>query len=123
MNIPKNIILRLHLVMLMLMALAFTSCSDSSEPDSPEVTPQIIFLFSPGGLGDMSYNDCILEGVQRFKKANPDVDVFIYSPSTIEEAERIFSDWMKRPGSNIPVVFTLASSSPPAAAPASPAGR
>lgn len=87
------------------------SCADAG-PASPEneVTPQVIFLFSPGGLGDMSYNDCILEGVQKFKKAYPEVDVFMYSPPDMESAERIFSDWIKRPGSDIPVVFTLASS-------------
>lgn len=98
------------------MALFLTACSSQDEPALPDkgpdegVTPQVIFLFSPGGLGDMSYNDCILEGVQKFKKSHPYVDVFMYSPPDIETAERIFSDWLKRPGSNIPVIFTLASS-------------
>lgn len=90
-----------------------TACSGRDEPFSPaegDVTPQIVFLFSPGGLGDMSYNDCILQGVQRFKKSHPEVDVFMSSPESMEVAERIFSDWMKRPGSDIPVVFALASS-------------
>lgn len=58
----------------------------------------------------MSYNDCILSGVQQFKKEKPEIDLFLYSPGTVEEAEKIFSDWLKRPGSNIPVLFTLASS-------------
>lgn len=58
----------------------------------------------------MSYNDCILEGVQGFKKAYPDVDVYLYSPGSPEEAEKIFSDWLKRPGSDIPVLFVLAGS-------------
>lgn len=95
---------------LLLLAIALVSCSSEDDPLDEEITPQIIFLFSPGGLGDMSYNDCILEGVQQFKKAHPAVDVFMYSPPSLETAERIFSDWMKRPGSNIPVVFALASS-------------
>lgn len=94
--------------------LVFSGCSDADEPATPSqgdgLTPQIIFLFSPGGLGDMSYNDCILEGVQGFKRSHPEVDVFLYSPASMEEADRIFSDWMKRPGSDIPVVFCLASS-------------
>ena len=96
----------------LLTALLPSACSTSDEPvDGGEsVTPQVIFLFSPGGLGDMGYNDCILEGVQSFKISHPDIDVFLYSPPSIEVAERIFSDWMKRPGSNIPVIFTLASS-------------
>lgn len=60
---------------------SFSSCSEEKdEPQEPTVTPQIIFLFSPGGLGDMSYNDCILEGVQRFRKDNPEVDIFMNSP-------------------------------------------
>lgn len=86
------------------------ACSHTEEPFEEVVTPQIVFLFSPGGLGDMSYNDCILEGVQKFKKAHPEVDVFLSSPQDLETAERIFSDWMQRPGSQIPVVFVLASS-------------
>lgn len=99
------------LVMFMCMlACGLASCSSEDEPESAAVTPQIIFIFSPGGLGDMSYNDCILEGVQNFKKSHPDVDIFMYSPSTVEEVERIFTDWLKRPGSDIPVVFALASS-------------
>lgn len=96
--------------LLLLLPAILASCSAEDEPLDDEITPQIIFLFSPGGLGDMSYNDCILEGVQQFKKANPSIDVFMYSPPSLETAERIFADWMKRPGSNIPVVFALASS-------------
>lgn len=54
---------------------ALSSCNhtDELEPESP--APQIVFLFSPGGLGDMSYNDRILEGVQRFKMENGDIDL------------------------------------------------
>lgn len=102
----------LYLFFPALFALAsLSSCSSVEEPEVlPEVTPQIVFLFSPGGLGDMSYNDCILGGVQQFKKNNVGVDVFMSSPGSLEEAERIFTDWLKRPGSNIPVLFVLASS-------------
>lgn len=61
---------------------ALSSCNhtDELEPESP--APQIVFLFSPGGLGDMSYNDRILEGVQRFKMENGDIDIYIYSPES-----------------------------------------
>lgn len=95
-----------------LFALLLSACGHSDDPitEEEEITSQIVFLFSPGGLGDMSYNDCILQGVQQFKKANPQVDVFMSSPNSIEEVERIFTDWLKRPGSNIPVLFVLASS-------------
>ena len=91
-------------------AIFYCSCQTlhTDEPDLPG--PQIVFLFSPGGLGDLSYNDCILEGVQRFKLSHSDIDVFMSSPQSYEEAQRIFTDWLKRPGSDIPVVFVLASS-------------
>ena len=75
---------------------ALSSCNhtDELEPESP--APQIVFLFSPGGLGDMSYNDRILEGVQRFKMENGDIDIYIYSPESLQEAEKIFADWLER---------------------------
>lgn len=93
-----------------LSVLLFTSCQSSDEPELESSHPQIVFLFSPGGLGDMSYNDCILEGVQRFKLEQPETDIYIYSPESLDEAEKIFSDWLVRPESNIPVLFVLATS-------------
>lgn len=93
-----------------LVAGALSSCNhaDELEPESP--ASQIVFLFSPSGLGDMSYNDCILEGVQRFKMEHEDIDIYIYSPESLSEAEKIYSDWLKRPESHIPVLFVLGSS-------------
>lgn len=87
-----------------------SACSKDDGPVAETPQPQIIFLFSPGGLGDMSYNDCILEGVQRFKLEQPETDIYIYSPESLDEAEKIFSDWLVRPESNIPVLFVLATS-------------
>ena len=109
MNIPITQIFSIVMLTLLLQA-SLSSCSGHDEPNLPKVTPQIVFLFSPGGLGDMSYNDCILEGVQRFKKENAGVDIFMYSPDKFEESEKIFSDWVERPASNIPVLFVFASS-------------
>ncbi len=83
---------------------ALSSCNhtDELEPESP--APQIVFLFSPGGLGDMSYNDRILEGVQRFKMENGDIDIYIYSPESLQEAEKILRTG-ERPQSSIPVLL------------------
>lgn len=53
----------------------------------------------------MSYNDRILEGVQRFKMENGDIDIYIYSPESLQEAEKIFADWLERPQSSIPVLL------------------
>lgn len=102
--------LRLICILLGILIMSAGCSSRSEEPDPDPVTPQIIFLFSPGGLGDMSYNDCILEGVQLFKKTHPEIDIFLSSPPDMETAERIYTDWLKRPGSDIPVAFVLASS-------------
>lgn len=95
---------------LFFVAVALVSCNEEDSPVPDVATPQIIFLFSPGGMGDMSYNDCILEGVQQFKTENRSTDIYIYSPESLEEAERIFSDWLVRPGNGVPVLFALASS-------------
>lgn len=100
-----------QLLPLFLLVMMLTSaCSKEDDPVADAMQPRIIFLFSPGGLGDMSYNDCILEGVQRFKLEQPETDIYIYSPESVEEAEKIFSDWLVRPESNIPVLFVLATS-------------
>ena len=98
------------LLSLLLAVMMTTACSKDDDPVADSPQPQIIFLFSPGGLGDMSYNDCILQGVQRFKLEQPETDIYIYSPQSLDEAEKIFSDWLVRPESNIPVLFVLATS-------------
>ena len=89
----------------------FASCGSSEyyEPESPR--HQIIVLYSPGGLGDNGYNDCILKGIQTFRKNySEEVDMYQYQPSNLEEAERILSDWLGLPESNVPALFIAASS-------------
>lgn len=99
----------------MLASLSLVSSGCSSEEDAPipppsEPTPQIIVLYGPGGLGDQGYNDCILVGIQNFKKAHhDDVEMYQYSPGSIEEAERLLSDWLSLPESNIPALFIAGS--------------
>lgn len=97
-------------IALLVPMLVLTACRSEDELLSDGATPEIVFLFSPGGLGDMSYNDRILEGIQHFKKEHRDVDAYIYSPNTLDEAERIFADWLARPESTVPVLFVLSSS-------------
>lgn len=101
---------KIFTTILSLLAVAMSSCSSIDVPADEPSSKAIIFIFSPGGLGDMSYNDRILEGIQRFKKQNDDVDIYIYSPKDIDEAERIFSDWLARPQSDVPALFVLGSS-------------
>lgn len=102
-----------HIMVLLLPLLMVAAASCSSASDEPldiSPKPQVVFLFSPGGLGDMSYNDRILQGIQQFKMEHPEIDIYIYSPESLPEAERIFSDWLKRPESDVPVLFALGSS-------------
>lgn len=100
----------------MLASLSLVSSGCSSEEDEPttsptEPTPQIIVMYGPSGLGDQGYMDCILSGVQNFKRNHySEVDMYQYSPSTMEEAERLLTDWLSLPQSNIPALFVVASS-------------
>lgn len=96
------------------LSLILPSCSAGSfdEKDVSVIpTPQIIVMYGPGGLGDQGYMDCILSGVQMFKRTHySDVDIYQYSPSTMEEADRLVNDWLSLPQSNIPALFVVASS-------------
>lgn len=109
MNTPKWFLWILGLI-----TIFCTSCSSDNfdEPDVPvDPTPQIIVMYGPSGLGDQGYMDCILTGVQKFKRTHyAEVDMYQYSPTTMEEAERLLSDWLSLPQSNIPALFVVASS-------------
>lgn len=101
-------------VMLAAISLMLSACS--SEEDEPipvtlEPIPQIIVMYGPSGLGDQGYMDCILTGVQNFKRTHySDVEMYQYSPTSMEEAERLVCDWLSLPASNIPALFVVASS-------------
>ena len=63
---------------------ALSSCNHADELEPVSLAPQIVFLFSPSGLGDMSYNDCILEGVQKFKMESEIPVLFVLGSSDYE---------------------------------------
>ena len=94
------------------MAQILGSCSsETSDEQVATPTPQIIVMYAPGGLGDQGYNDCILAGVQSFKKKHyREVELYQYSPGTLDEAERLLSDWLSLPESKIPALFVVGSS-------------
>lgn len=100
----------------MLLSLSMVSPACSSGDDEPmqvpqKPTPQIIVMYGPSGLGDQGYMDCILTGVQNFKRTHySEVEMYQYSPSSMEEAERLVNDWLSLPQSNIPALFVVASS-------------
>lgn len=106
----KKYLWKFVLLSILLPGAVACSSDDDEQPASAAPTPQIIVLYSPGGLGDQGYNDCILMGVQRFKKAHPDdVEMYQYSPGGLEEAERLMTDWLSLKGSNIPALFVVCS--------------
>ena len=102
-------------VLSIFLLLTTMACSDSKvgspilEPDGP--TPQIIVMYSMGGLGDQSYNDKILQGIQRFKMNHyGEFDMYQYSPLNEEDAFRLLDDWLSLPESDIPALFIVAAS-------------
>lgn len=90
-------------------SLVLAACKPVSETPQTQAQKLVIALFSPGGLGDRGYNDQILYGLQTVHKERTDCAMLLESPETIEEAERIFSDWLVRKSSGIPCLFILAS--------------
>lgn len=99
------------LIIILIAAAFFPACSSDDEPALPDSKKQIIVLFSPGGLGDMSYNDRILQGVQSFRKQwRDEVDIYIYCPGSVDEGKRVFADWLALPGDGVPALFVVASS-------------
>ncbi len=109
MKIPKWLLSVLGLIIILCPSCSSDNIDELDVPVGP--TPQIIVMYGPSGLGDQGYMDCILTGVQKFKRAHyTEVEMYQYSPMTMEEAERLLSDWLSLPQSNIPALFVVASS-------------
>lgn len=97
-----------YVYMLFVVSLLLVSCSDGEEVsrDNPYASKQAIVLFSPGGIGDMGYNDQILRGIQQMKEEK-DFMLLFSSPSSLEEARRIFGDWLDMDTEGIDCLFVL----------------
>jgi len=69
------------------------SCS-KDVPEQSSAYPEILVLFSPDGLGDMSYNDEVLRGIELFMNEK-DMDFYIsfMSPTDYDIAEFLISAW------------------------------
>lgn len=91
--------------------LAVVSCGDDEGRETEPLTEQklVIALFSPGGLGDRGYNDQILTGLQRVHINREDCAMLFSSPQSMDDAEKIFADWLDTPSSGMPCLFILAS--------------
>ncbi|MDY5767395.1 MAG: BMP family ABC transporter substrate-binding protein [Alloprevotella sp.] len=96
---------------LILLVFLLYSCSDNEPVVPAAVKKQIIVMYSPGGLGDNGYNDCILRGMQTFRmKHYEEADIYQYSPQGLDEARRLLTDWLSLPASEVPALFVVASS-------------
>ena len=97
-----------YIDILFIVSLLILGCSDEKETswDNPYTSKQAIVLFSPGGIGDMGYNDQILRGIQRVKEEK-DFMLLFSSPSSLEEARRIFEDWLDMDTEGIDCLFIL----------------
>lgn len=88
--------------LLLAIACCLQACSDDGSDISPNggdstQTNEITVIFTPNGLGDMGYNDLILQGLQSVYKNHTDIQMFFNAPRDMAQAESIFHDWVKRP--------------------------
>ncbi|MBO4984175.1 MAG: BMP family ABC transporter substrate-binding protein [Bacteroides sp.] len=97
----------LHCFYILAFACLLTACGDSDTP--AEVRKQLHILFSVNGLGDMGYNDCLLTGIQRVRKAHAEADFYFYNPASEAEAEEVFRTWLEKE-SEVSSLFVLAAS-------------
>lgn len=81
-----------------LCSLSFASCSDSTSlPEQEAVTsvPSVTVIFSTNGLGDMTYNDDMLDGVVSFINAHGDsIDSHLVTPYSSGQGETAFKKWL-----------------------------
>ena len=88
------------------MTMLFSSCSENEQEENIN-KHELAILFSPNGLGDMGYNDLILQGLQTVRKERGEMGSYFYTPENMEEAERIFSDWLSAEMNGKPSLFVL----------------
>ena len=70
------------------------SCDLFVKPEQPSVYPEVTVLFSPDGLGDMSYNDVILRGLELLiNKEESEFYISYMSPTGYDSAEEIIRSW------------------------------
>lgn len=100
---------RIIAVILCLAALA-CSCSRLESVQDPIAGKQILVMFSPGGIGDLGYNDLILAGFQKLRMDRSDVDLIFHMPDSLPQAQEIFTDWLNGASRGKDELFVLASS-------------
>lgn len=78
--------------------LAFLCACSNSSPVSTEDTEQanfysVLTIYSPNGLGDLSYNDNIYKGFREALKAHENLAVEAYTPIDEDDAEKVIEQW------------------------------
>lgn len=97
----------IHLFIFLSILISFSACTDDEVTDNSIHLNQVNILYSPNGLGDMGYNDLILQGLQTVRKERGEMESYFYTPENMEEAERIFSDWLSAETNGQPSLFVL----------------
>lgn len=96
---------------LCVVSMMLLSCrgNDDTTPQPQGQQKLVIAMFSPGGLGDRGYNDQVLYGLQTMHKQHPECAMLMESPHTMEDAEKIFTDWLETKSTGVQCMFILAS--------------
>lgn len=72
---------------------SITACTTKETPEMPDNPDRVVrVLFSPNGLGDLSFNDDILRGILREKERNS-FRLEYLSPQDMKEAETVIRRW------------------------------
>ena len=100
---------RIIIVILCLAAMT-CSCSKPETVQDPVAGKQIRVMFSPGGIGDLGYNDLILAGFQKLRMDRSDISMVFHMPDSLPQAKDIFTDWLDGQGDGKDELFVLASS-------------
>lgn len=96
-SFPKRKVLSLRaLFLLFALPLFLAGCATEEIPEKPP-TPErwVRVMFSPNGLGDLSYSDDILRGVLEAKETTGAFQLHYHSPAGPEEAEALLKKWME----------------------------
>ena len=102
--------LRHTFLLLLSVILLATACSDD---DGPLLTPpapgekKVYLLFSPNGLGDMSFNDRILSAASTFVLEQENMSIDYLSPADYAEGEEFFLQWLNTATSKDSTIMVL----------------
>lgn len=79
---------------LILAPVLLLSCNKENKAEPQTALPEITVVFSPGGLGDRSYNDQVLRGIEvAANNIEEDYYLSFFSPEDMEEAEMLIEFW------------------------------